>query len=586
MLYPQANQIRELHTLDGFWDFQTDPDGVGESQSWFDKLPNPEPMAVPASFNELTLQPELRDYLGDVWYLRRFFVPATWAGKRIWFRCGAVNYRAVVWINGCRLLEHHGGHLPFEADAAPLLRVGKENVVAVRVNNVLDWSTVPPGFLRSLPGTNRKELQYYFDFFNYAGIHRSVQLYTTETTYLADITIRTYLSNNQAIVQFQLEVAGLAPERRLTIIDHLGNAVSSKEIKGDEGEFQLETFELWGPGHPYLYKMQVELLDGQGNPIDAYIEEFGIRMVAIRGNQIVLNGEPVYLKGCSRHDDFYLVGRGLNLPLIQKDLNLMRWLGANSFRTSHYPYTEEMMRLCDRLGLLVIDETAAVGLQTWGEMPVFNADHAGEKTLENHCRQLTGLYRRDKNHPCVIMWSIANEPDSSEENSLPYFEKVVAVIRNLDATRLVTMVLNAPVDTDKCGQLFDLICVNRYSAWYTEAGHLDTIQHQLKTDLQKWHQKYGKPVMLTEFGADTIAGFHTLSPQMFSEEFQVEFLRKYCEILDELDFIVGEHVWNLADFMTKQGITRVIGNRKGVFTRDRQPKMAAFYLKERWGGKV
>jgi beta-glucuronidase len=579
------NQLRELNTLDGFWDFQIDPDEVGEDQGWFHKLPDPEPMAVPASFNELTVQPELRDYLGSVWYLRRFFVPTAWAGKRIWLRCGAVNYRAMVWINGTKLMEQDGGHLPFEADAASLLHIGGENVVAIRVNNILDWSTIPPGFLRNLPGTKRQELQYYFDFFNYSGIHRSVYLYTTGPTFLADITIRAGVINNQALIQFQLEVSGHSPRRRVTIIDQSGLEVASQEIEADHGQFQLQSFQLWGLNHPCLYKMQVELLDDQGKVSDEYLEEFGIRTVAISGNQFLLNGEPVYLKGCSRHDDFYLVGRGLNLPLIQKDLNLMRWLGSNSFRTAHYPYTEEMMKLCDRMGMLVIDETSAVGLQTWGAMPVFCPEHVNEKTLENHCRLLTELYRRDKNHPCVIMWSVANEPDSSEANSLPYFEKVAATIRALDSTRPVTIVMNSPVDQDKCGQLFDLICVNRYSAWYTYAGHLDTIHHQLKTDLEKWHVKYGKPVLLSEFGADAMAGFHTLSPQMFSEEFQVELLREYCETLDELDFIIGEHVWNLADFMTKQGINRVIGNRKGVFTRDRQPKMAAHYLRERWTGK-
>ncbi len=582
MLYPQVNQLRELNTLDGFWDFQTDPDEVGEERGWFYQLPDPEPMAVPASFNELTMQPQLRDYLGSVWYFRRFFVPAAWTGKRIMLRCGAVNYRATVWVNGTVLMKQDGGHLPFEADATLLLHIGAENVVAIRVNNILDWSTIPPGFLRSIPGSDRQELQYYFDFFNYSGIHRSVCLYTTGPTFLTDIIIRTSLTNNQAHIEFQLEISGHSPRRRVAIIDQSGREAASLEIKADSGRFQLESFELWGLNHPYLYKMRVELFDEQDKLVDQYFEEFGIRTAAIDGNQLLLNGEPVYLKGCSRHDDFYLVGRGLNLPLIQKDLNLMRWLGANSFRTSHYPYTEEMMRLCDRLGILVIDEISAVGLQTWGKMPVFSADHVNEKTLENHCRLLTELYRRDKNHPCVIMWSVANEPDSCEENSLPYFKKVTETIRALDSTRLVTMVMNASVDTEKCGHLFDLICVNRYHAWYIEEGHLETIQHRLKTDLEQWHSKYGKPVMLTEFGADAIAGFHTLSPQMFSEEFQVELLRKYCETLDELDFVIGEHVWNLADFMTKQGINRVIGNRKGVFTRDRQPKMAAYYLRERW----
>jgi beta-glucuronidase len=576
------NKIRELHTLDGCWDFQVDPDEIGESQGWFHKLPNPEPMAVPASFNELVDRPELRDYLGSVWYLRRFFVPASWTGRRIWLRCGAVNYRATVWINGEMLMEQDGGHLPFEKDAAPWIAMGEENVIAIRVNNILDWSCVPPGFLQNIPGTERAELQYYFDFFNYAGIHRSVHLYATHSTFLADVTIRTLVDDGRARVEYKLEVSGDSALQRVQILDATGTTVETQEITGFQGEFRLDSFQYWGPGHPYRYRMVIELLDEQGRICDQYIEEFGIRTVQVQGNRLLLNGEPIYLKGCGRHDDFYLIGRGFNLPLIQKDLNLLRWLGANSFRTSHYPYSEEMMQWCDRLGILVIDEISAVGLHARGQMPVFSPDHAGEGTLQNHCRMLTELYRRDKNHPAVIMWSVANEPDSSEPGSRAYFEKVVETIRSLDTTRPVTMVLDALVDKDQCGQLCDLLCVNRYYGWYTEAGQLDAIPSLLKQDLLKWHQKYGKPIMLTEFGADTMAGLHTLPPQIFSEEYQVEFLKRYCETLDELDFIVGEHVWNLADFMTRQAITRMIGNRKGVFTRDRQPKMAAHYLRERW----
>lgn len=255
--------------------------------------------------------------------------------------------------------------------------------------------------MQNIPGTERTELQYYFDFFNYAGIHRSVQIYATHPTFLADVTIRTLVTNGRAHVEFQLEVSGNSPRRRVPIIDASGTTVVTQEIVGKQGEFRLDSFHYWGLGHPYLYRMVIELLDEQGRICDQYIEEFGIRTVEVQGDQLLLNGEPVYLKGCGRHDDFYLIGRGFNLPLIQKDLNLLRWLGANSFRTSHYPYSEEMMQWCDRLGILVIDEIPAVGFHARGQMVVFSPDHAGERTLQNHCRMLTELYRRDKNHPAV-----------------------------------------------------------------------------------------------------------------------------------------------------------------------------------------
>ena len=125
MLYPQENIARELRMLDGFWDFQIDPEEIGEANGWTTGLPDAEPMTVPASFNELVAKPELRDYLGSVWYLRRFFVPASWAGRRIWLRFGSVHYRATVWLNGREFLEHEGGHLPFAGEATAFLRPGR-----------------------------------------------------------------------------------------------------------------------------------------------------------------------------------------------------------------------------------------------------------------------------------------------------------------------------------------------------------------------------------------------------------------------------------------------------------------------------
>ena len=584
MLYPQENSRRELRSLDGFWDFQADPGGVGEARGWFDGLPDPEPMAVPASFNELTADPDLRDYLGSVWYLRRFHVPAAWSGRRIELRFGAVNYRASVWVNGRRLMDRDGGHLPFAADAAALLAPGGENTVAVRVDNILDWTTIPPGYLVDVPGTDRPALRYYFDFFNYAGIHRPVHLWATGRTYLADVTIRTYPGDGGARVEFLLDVRGEAPRRRISVLDRSGGQAAAVETAEDRGEIVLAPYRPWCPADPYLYRLRVELLDGEGRVVDEYREEFGIRTIGIEGGRLLLNGEPVYLKGCCRHDDFHLVGRGLLPALVQKDLNLLKWLGANSLRTSHYPYTEEMMRLCDRLGLMVIDEAPAVGLNAWGAGETFAPGRVDQRALAAHCRMLEELYRRDKNHPSVIMWSVANEPDSAEEGARPYFERVAAAIRGLDPTRPATMVFSADVERDRCGDLFDVICVNRYFGWYTESGRLDAVRGRLAADLRRWHEKYGKPVMLSEFGADAVAGLHSLPPQMFSEEFQAEFLRAYCETLDGLDFVIGEHVWNLADFMTGQGVTRVLGNRKGIFTRERQPKMAAHYLRGRWNG--
>jgi beta-glucuronidase len=193
------------------------------------------------------------------------------------------------------------------------------------------------------------------------------------------------------------------------------------------------------------------------------------------------------------------------------------------------------------------------------------------------------LIERDKNHPCVVMWSVGNEPASWEEGAGPYFKPVFDLCRELDPTRPVTCVECAQSPQESTVAPYcDVLCINRYYAWYSDSGQLNLIDQQLRTNLTEWHAHFNKPVLLSEFGADTITGMHADPPAMFSEEYQVQFLENYFSALDEMGFIIGEHVWNFADFATRQGITRVGGNKKGVFTRQRQPKAAAFTLRERW----
>jgi beta-glucuronidase len=272
------------------------------------------------------------------------------------------------------------------------------------------------------------------------------------------------------------------------------------------------------------------------------------------------------------------VGRGLLPALIVKDYALMDWIGANSFRTTHYPYSEEMMNLADRLGFLVIDETPAVGL--------FFAEEGLERRLEL-CRQYTQeLIARDKNHPSVIAWSLANEPHSHRPAAGPFFRNLYDLARSLDATRPITVVTTVGMH-EEAFEFVDFMCLNRYYAWYSEPGQLDLGCERLSAELDALYERYHKPLALTEFGADTVAGCHAEPPEMFSEEFQAEMLARYIQVLRSKPFVIGEHVWNLCDFKTGQMVRRFGGfNLKGVFTRDRRPKMAAHRLRQIWKDKA
>jgi beta-glucuronidase len=185
------------------------------------------------------------------------------------------------------------------------------------------------------------------------------------------------------------------------------------------------------------------------------------------------------------------------------------------------------------------------------------------------------------------MWSLANEPDSSVDGAREYFQPIVALARELDPSRPVTFAHVAMPDAkdplaDRIADLFDVLCLNRYVGWYFLTGDLDKAARVLTRDLTAWAEAYGKPIVMTEYGADTVAGFHSATAAPWSEEFQADFLATYHAVFDLIPGVVGEHIWNFADFATQVSTHRVGGNKKGVFTRERTPKAAAGEIRKRW----
>ena len=196
------------------------------------------------------------------------------------------------------------------------------------------------------------------------------------------------------------------------------------------------------------------------------------------------------------------------------------------------------------------------------------------------------MYQRDKNHPCVVMWNVSNEAKIKDDNALAYFTEAINHIRALDDTRPIVNVIDVgDPDLDTVIHLFDAILLNRYYAWYYDTAKLYTIYPKLKAEFQEYYDRYHKPIMITEYGTDAIAGMHKLPEVIFSEEYQIEFYKENNRALDELDFVIGEHLWAFADFMTSFGLRRFDGNKKGIFTRQRQPKSVAYVLRDRWHNK-
>ncbi|MDQ0338264.1 beta-glucuronidase [Caldalkalibacillus uzonensis] len=597
MLYPRETRTRECKDLSGIWHFQADPDGHGRSFKWFSKgLPCPILMPVPSSYNEITTDPQLRDYIGDVWYERYFYVPKDWSDRRVMLRFGSVTHSGTVWVNGEEIVRNKGGFLPFEADITNVVYYGQLNHLVVCVNNELSWEMLPPGevsFHQDADGVSRKDLHQQHDFFNYSGIHRPVYLYTTPMTYIEDVTIKTSFEGHTGFVDYQVCISQQNPSFlsdsivKVFLYDASGNKVA--EGKGEIGKIKVQDVQLWNPGDAYLYRMSVCLYDEQHVEVDHYELNIGIRTVKVEGNSFLINGRPFYFRGFGKHEDMDIKGKGFDHALILRDFYLMEWIGANSFRTSHYPYAEEVLDIADRQGIVVISEVPAVGMLSkavpaMGELEdVFHQEKINDKTLEHHIRVTRDMIRRDKNHPCVVMWSLANEASTMEENAEPYFRKLVDETRKLDDRPLMIVNLML-IEPKKCrvSKLFDVIGLNTYFGWYSEMANLKAASARLEQFLEDWHRTLGKPLMITEYGVDTIQGLHRQPPVMYSEEYQVSFFQAYHQVFDRLGYLKGEHVWNFADFMTKEDLVRIDGNRKGVFTRQRQPKMSAYTLKERW----
>jgi len=578
MLYPQTNPFRQAIDLSGFWEFAFDPADEGERAGWPGGFAG-RPIAVPASWNDQF--DNGRDDLGPAWYQARFDLPAGMdpGRQRLRLRFGSVNYLADAWLNGVHIGRHEGGHLPFEFDVTPHLR-REGNLLVVRVEGDMAPDRVPPGRVPPDPQhifmdqTNKLPLAS-FDFFPFCGIQRPVLLSATAPGAIDDLTVRTEIAGRSGRVNVRIaRGAGDRATARLRLRGHGADLTAETALdQAAEVELSVPDAALWAPGSPNLYELTVELAQA-GEAFDRYTLPIGIRTIAVEGDALLLNGRPIYLQGFGRHEDFPVTGRGLVPALIVKDYALMEWVGANSFRTTHYPYSEQMMDLADRLGFLVIDETPAVGL--------FFAEEGRERRLAL-CRQyIEELIARDKNHPSAIIWSVANEPHSGHPAAKAFFRNLYDLAKALDPTRPVTLASYRGV-FEEAFEFLDLICLNRYYGWYSEAGDIQAATAQLSAELDNLHECFGKPIILTEFGADTLAGFHAQPAEMFSEEYQADMIESYIRVLRSRPFVVGEHVWNMCDYKTGQEVRRVGGmNLKGVFTRDRRPKMAAHRLRALW----
>lgn len=589
MLRPLDTPTRERRSLNGLWSFRLDPAGLGRRESWWTApLAEARQVPVPASYNDLVPDVAFRDHVGDAWYQTTVRVPRGWAGDRVVLRLDSATHRGVVWVDDVKVAEHEGGYTPFEADITHLATPGAELRVTVVVNNELSWQSIPPGVIKDTP-EGRKQ-QYFHDFFNYAGLHRTVWLYSTPAAHVTDVTVVTGFAGTTGTVDYRVEAEGAEGLAVRAVLRDADGAAVARSM-GATGSLSVPDVHLWAPGDGYLYDLDLELVDDAGAVVDSYRQTVGIRTVEVRGIEFLINGAPFYFKGFGKHEDAAVRGKAHDDAFMVHDFELMRWIGANSFRTSHYPYAEEVLDYADRQGIVVIDETAAVGLNSGlaggifggDSFPTFSPETINDASQAVHAQAIRELVQRDKNHPCVAVWSIANEPESDTAEAEDYFRPLFELTRSLDRTRPVGFVnvMLAPAGKCRVTQFADLAMINRYYGWYVNTGDLPAAERAFEAELREWAAQ-GKPIVITEYGADTVVGLHSITPMPWTEEYQSAYLEMNHRVFDRVDAVVGEQMWNFADFQTGPGVFRVDGNKKGAFTRERRPKASAHLLRARW----
>ncbi len=566
---------------------------------------------MPGSWGEQF--PELRDYMGPCWYATRVAPPHGWTAPGaaiplppiLLLRVGSANYAAAVYVGGALVGAHEGGHLPFQIDVTDAVTAavrapdGDGSVsVAIRVEGVLSPERVPPGALSARP---QQYPNVSYDFFPYAGLHRAVTLLALPAVHVEDITVVTdVLPSGEARVRVSAVAAGSwcgAGTAQLRFAHAPAAPPVPLRFEGGAAvaDIALSQPRLWSPASPALYALTLTLLSPDGAaPLDAYTLQVGVRSVRVAGDALLLNGVPFAPRGFGKHEDAPLSGRGFNLPAAVRDAAALKWTGANSYRTAHYPHSEESLQLADREGLAVIDETPACYL-------CFHDTPAAQAARLAACRRaIRELIARDKNHACVIMWSLANEPEANahlathgvtvpppedvewKRAGAAAFADMFALARGLDATRPLTLAAHPASDISWVA-LCDVVCTNRYNGWYDNPGRPGAGAAKLGGALDREHAALQRPFILTEFGADAIAGTHAEPAEMWSEEYQVEILAHYLALSEGRPWLIGHHVWSLTDFKTPQAIRRPGGiNHKGVFTRERRPKMAAHALRAAW----
>ena len=543
---------------DGFFmNAPFDPNGPPQDYNFA----NASTLKVPGDWN--TQRPDVLYYEGPIWYQRDFEHTAK-PNTRTFLHFGAANYRTFVWVNTQKVCEHEGGFTPFDCDITSVLHDGK-NFVVLSVDNTRIADGVPT-------------LQ--TDWWNYGGLTRDVSLVEVPTQFIDDYDLHLSRTNHD-LIEGYVHVENSAPGTTVTVSIPELHARTEAAVDANSRapvSIPVQALSLWSPENPKLYK--VEIVANSAPAADSIEDEIGFRTIETRGTQILLNGQPIFLRGVSIHAEApYRTGRAYS----QKDVDtLLGWakeLGCNYVRLAHYPHDQRMTRTADRLGIMV-----------WSEIPDYWAlQFDNPSVLAKSKQQLGEMIRRDRDKASIILWSVANETPNTEART-KYLTAMVDLAHQLDPTRLVTAALlvrteknpaggTTKIVDDPLGNALDVIGTNEYIGWYE--------QGLTGPDTTTWDIRYQKPLIMSEWGASAKAGLHApaggATPPIWTEEYQAELYRHQIPMLNRIPQLRGTSPWVLMDFRSPRRVNPGLQdnfNRKGLISDQGEKKQAFFVLQK------
>jgi len=504
--------------------------------------------------------PQLRHYQGLMWY-RRDFETRREGSRRAHLRIGAADYRTAVYLNGVHVGDHEGGYTPFAFDVTALLRDGTNNVT-LGVDSVRSTASVPP------PVT---------DWETYGGVTRDIALIHTPATFIDDAWVR-LTPDGRIVATIVLNGPDRAGQAVRVGIGGSGLTLEGRTDRNGEWTGSGPAprgLALWSPETPTLHSVDFES-DG-----DRLSDRVGFRTIAVSGEDILLNGRPVFLRGiCLHEEEFGPDPARVITPETARALlsEAKTGLNCNFVRLAHYPHSEVMTRLADELGLMV-----------WSEVPVYwRVDFADTGTLATARVMLADNIRRDRNRASIILWSVGNETPVGDARNA-FLTTLARDVRALDDSRLVTAALLTERDrrdgvteiriSDPLVAELDVMAVNTYNGWYSD-DPLDALP------AMRWRSDFAKPLIFSEFGADASAGFHDPERlRKFSEEFQAEYYRQTLAMAETVPFLRGLSPWILKDFRSPRRQHPVFQkgwNRKGLVTETGRRKQAFAVLADHY----